>query len=42
VQLWGDIVPVDEVARSAGTIGYELTCAIAPRVERRIVDDGAR
>ncbi len=42
VQLWGDIVPVDEVAKSAGTIGYELTCAIAPRVERRIVNDGAR
>ena len=42
VQLWGDIVSVDEVAKSAGTIGYELTCAIAPRVERRTVDHGAR
>ena len=40
VELWGGLVPVDEVAASAGTIGYELTCAIAPRVERRMVDDG--
>lgn len=32
VELWGDTIPVDEVARSAGTIGYELLCAIAPRV----------
>lgn len=32
VQLWGDIVPVDEVAEMSGTVGYELLCAIAPRV----------
>jgi alanine racemase len=32
VELWGPTVPVDEVARSAGTIGYELLCAVAPRV----------
>jgi alanine racemase len=32
VELWGDAVPVDEVAASAGTIGYELLCALAPRV----------
>jgi alanine racemase len=42
VELWGDQVPVDEVAASAGTIGYELTCAIAPRVLRQVIDDGAR
>ena len=42
VELWGRQVPVDEVAASAGTIGYELTCAIAPRVLRRVVNDGAR
>jgi len=32
VELWGDRVPIDEVAASAGTIGYELMCALAPRV----------
>jgi alanine racemase len=37
VQMWGDIVPVDEVAKAADTIGYELLCAIAPRVRRVLV-----
>ena len=37
VELWGDALPVDEVARAAGTIAYELLCAIAPRVARRWV-----
>lgn len=32
VTLWGDGLPIDEVARAAGTIGYELMCAVAPRV----------
>lgn len=32
VELWGDLVPVDAVAESAGTVGYELLCALAPRV----------
>ena len=32
VTLWGDGLPIDEVAEAAGTIGYELMCAIAPRV----------
>jgi alanine racemase len=32
VTLWGEGLPVDEVARSAGTISYELLCALAPRV----------
>jgi alanine racemase len=36
VQMWGDLIPVDEVAQAAGTIGYELLCAIAPRVQRVI------
>jgi len=38
VELWGDIVPIDEVASAAGTIGYELMCALAARVPRRVVD----
>lgn len=32
VVLWGEGVPVDEVARAAGTISYELLCALAQRV----------
>ena len=32
VVLWGDGLPIDEVAASAGTIGYELMCALAQRV----------
>lgn len=32
VVLWGEGMPVDEVAAAAGTIGYELLCALAPRV----------
>ena len=32
VVLWGDGIPVDEVAMAAGTVGYELLCAVAPRV----------
>ena len=32
VELWGKQVPVDEVAQRAGTVGYELLCAVAPRV----------
>lgn len=32
VELWGGKIPVDEVAVAAGTVGYELLCAVAPRV----------
>jgi alanine racemase len=37
VTLWGEgpdgaQLPIDEIARAAGTIGYELMCALAPRV----------
>jgi len=34
VTLWGDGLPIDEVASAAGTISYELMCAVAPRVRR--------
>ena len=35
--LWGraaqgTALPIDEVAQAAGTVGYELMCALAPRV----------
>ncbi len=32
VELWGARLPIDEVANAAGTVGYELMCALAPRV----------
>ena len=37
VTLWGrgpdgTILPIDEVARAGNTVGYELMCAVAPRV----------
>lgn len=35
VVLWGEGMPVDEVAHAAGTISYELLCALAPRVPVR-------
>ncbi len=34
VVLWGEGLPVEEVAASAGTIGYELLCHVASRVPR--------
>jgi alanine racemase len=43
VTLWGDGLPIDEVAQAAGTIGYELMCALAGRVrvtEGRMGIDG--
>jgi alanine racemase len=32
VILWGAGLPIDDVATAAGTVGYELMCALAPRV----------
>ena len=37
--LWGRtangaVLPIDEVAQAAGTVGYELMCAVAPRVPK--------
>ncbi len=32
VTLWGEGLPADEVAASAGTVSYELLCALAARV----------
>ena len=36
VELWGRNLPVNRVASAAGTIGYELICALARRVPLRI------
>jgi alanine racemase len=38
--LWGaspggTVLAIDEVAQAAGTVGYELMCALAPRVPAR-------
>ncbi len=43
VTLWGQgpqgqVLAIDEVAHSAGTIGYELMCALARRVPVHVVD----
>jgi len=35
VELWGTNLPIDDVAASCGTIGYELMCAVAQRVPVR-------
>ncbi len=32
VVLWGEGLPVDDVAAAASTVGYQLLCALAPRV----------
>ena len=38
VVLWGEGGPsVDAVAEAAGTVGYELLCALAPRVPRTLI-----
>ena len=42
VTLWGcgpndSVLPIDEVAQPAGTVGYELMCALALRVPTRTV-----
>ena len=35
VELWGQYVPVERVAKSAGTIPYELLCQVTQRVRER-------
>ena len=32
VELWGKEIKIDDVASVCGTVGYELMCALAPRV----------
>ena len=34
VVLWGEGLPVEEIARHAGTIGYELLCLVSERIPR--------
>ncbi|MBI3545889.1 MAG: alanine racemase [Gammaproteobacteria bacterium] len=37
VVLWGQGLPVEEVAEKAGTVGYELLCHVTERVPRVVV-----
>lgn len=37
VELWGNDVKIDDVAAAAGTVGYELMCALAPRVPVEVI-----
>ncbi|WP_333581328.1 alanine racemase, partial [Duodenibacillus massiliensis] len=39
VELWGEHIGVNELAGLVGTIGYELLCALAPRVPVRVDGD---
>lgn len=41
VVLWGQGLPVEEIAAAAGTIPYELLCGVTQRVKVELVDDGA-
>lgn len=34
VQLWGDDLPIEQVAEWAGTVNYELMCQVSQRVPR--------
>lgn len=38
VELWGKQVSIDAVAAASDTVGYELLCAVAPRVPMKVVD----
>jgi alanine racemase len=37
VELFGDNISLDDAARTAGTIGYELLTSLGGRYERRYV-----
>ena len=39
VELFGDNIALDDVARAGGTIGYELLTGLGLRYERRYLDD---
>ena len=28
VEMWGNNIPVDDVAKNSGTVGYELLCNV--------------
>jgi len=40
VEIWGEKVPVEEVAATAETIAYEVLTRVSRRVPRVFVQDG--
>lgn len=40
VEIWGNSNPIEDVAKAAGTIPYELTCAVSKRVPRYYLQGG--
>ena len=40
VEIFGDNNPIEKMAELAGTIPYELTCAVSKRVPRIYMQDG--
>ncbi len=41
VELWGQNLPLDDVAQAASTLGYELMCALSSRVPVNIEETAA-
>lgn len=39
VVLWGNDLPVEEIAQTAGTIGYELLCGVTKRVQFSYIEE---
>ena len=37
VELWGENMPVETVAKNASSISYELLTRLSPRVKRRYI-----
>ena len=37
VELWGCHIPIEEIAKQAQTIGYELMCQVSQRVIRHVI-----
>ncbi len=37
VELWGEHIPIDDVAMFSDTVGYELMCAVTQRVQLKVL-----
>ncbi len=40
IEIFGRTNPIEKMAENAGTIPYELTCAVSKRVPRKYIQDG--
>ena len=40
VEIFGKKNPIEKMAKMAGTIPYELTCAVSKRVPRKYIKNG--